>query len=70
MLLVYKGIYNISTNTPILTDGVGILGDTYIVNVDNGLFIANRDLGSGPKSFAVYSYIIYNGSTWNSSLNI
>lgn len=68
MLLNYLGIWDGSTNVPLLTDGIGTTGDTYLVNVDNSAFIADRDLGSGIRSVAAYTYLIYDGTIWNSSL--
>lgn len=58
----YKGLWNASTNTPALADGVGTNGDTYTVSV-----AGTRNLGSGAIEFAVGDSVIYNGSIWQKS---
>jgi hypothetical protein len=58
----YIGVYNASSNTPSLSNGVGSVGDVYIVSV-----AGSRDFGSGSISFAVSDWVIYNGSIWQKS---
>jgi hypothetical protein len=78
MLLNFKGRWNaynntvvlINTSTPIsnaLVDGVGTLGDCYIIFAQSNTAsfnIFNRDLGSGTKSWVALYYIYYDGSEW------
>lgn len=61
-IMTYEGVWDASTNTPTLADGVGDAGMVYRVGVD-GI----QDLGSGPISFIVGDYAIYNGTTWEKS---
>jgi hypothetical protein len=42
----YQGVYNASTNTPTLADGVGTKGYYYVVSV-----AGTQNLGSGPIDF-------------------
>jgi hypothetical protein len=60
----YKGNWNASTNTPTLADGVGSTGDVYRTNV-----AGTQDLGSGPQTFAVGDWVVYNGTIWELSNN-
>lgn len=53
----YKGTYNASTNTPTLTNGVGTVGDYYIVTVAGTNNPTEQNL-------AVGNSIVYNGSVW------
>lgn len=62
--LQYKGSWDASTNTPTLSDGVGTLGDFYIVSVGG-----TQDLGSGNITFNSGDWAIYNGSIWEKSPN-
>lgn len=63
-IMEYQGTWNASTNTPTLADGVGDPGDVYIVSV-----AGTQDLGSGNITFAAGDWVIYNGSTWEKSVN-
>jgi len=63
-VMEYKGTWNASTNSPTLADGTGDAGDVYIVST-----AGSQDLGSGSITFAVGDWVIYNGSTWEKSLN-
>lgn len=58
-IMEYQGMWNASTNSPTLADGVGSTGDVYRVST-----AGSQNLGSGSISFAVGDYVIYNGSTW------
>lgn len=58
--LSYKGIWDANTNSPTLADGVGSIGDLYIVSV-----AGTQNLGSGAISFLVGDFVIYNAlSVW------
>jgi hypothetical protein len=60
----YKGTWDANTNSPTLADGAGDTGDVYIVSV-----AGTQDLGSGPITFAIDDWVIYNGSIWQKSVN-
>jgi hypothetical protein len=55
----YQGVYNASTNTPTLADGVGTKGYYYVVSV-----AGTQNLGSGPIDFQIGDWVIYNGTIW------
>ena len=62
-VLVYKGVYNATTNSPTLADGVGTAGSMYKVTV-----AGTQDFGSGNITFNVGDYIILNDSmVWEKS---
>jgi hypothetical protein len=61
-VMTYEGVWNASTNSPSLADGVGDAGMVYRVSV-----AGTQDLGSGNISFAVGDYVIYNGAEWEKS---
>ena len=63
-LMSYEGTWNANTNSPTLADGTGNAGDVYIVSV-----AGTQDLGSGNITFAVGDWVIYNGATWEKSVN-
>ena len=54
LLRGYKGTYNASTNTPTLTNGVGLDGDMYVVSV-----AGTRDFGAGTVNLFVDDILIY-----------
>lgn len=56
---VYKGTWNASTNTPILSDGIGTSGWVYSTSA-----AGTQNLGSGNISFLVGDEVIYNGTIW------
>ncbi len=58
-IMEYKGTWDASTNIPTLVDGVGNTGDVYRVSV-----AGTQNLGSGPITFGIGDYIIYNGTIW------
>lgn len=58
----YLGTWNASTNTPTLVDGIGDAGDLYRVSV-----AGTYNFGSGPITFTVGDYVIYNGTNWERS---
>jgi hypothetical protein len=56
----FQGIWNAANNTPTLADGVGNVGDEYIVGVGG-----TQDLGSGNITFAVGDFVLYtSGNVW------
>ena len=55
----YQGTWNAATNTPTLADGTGSGGDEYAV-----IAAGTQNLGSGPITFAVGDFVIYNGTIW------
>lgn len=57
-ILNYKGTWNVSTNTPTLSDSTGSGGDVYRVSV-----AGSRNLGSGTISWEVGDYAIYSPVT-------
>jgi hypothetical protein len=76
-LLTYYGPWYSVSNTPSLADGVGTLGESYII-INSSFFtfgtvvepvpdiynIYDRDLGSGTKSWLANAYIYYDGAEW------
>lgn len=63
-VMEFKGVWDASTNTPTLADGVGNAGDVYRVNV-----AGTQNLGSGSITFAVGDWVVYNGTIWEKSIN-
>jgi hypothetical protein len=61
-IMQYQGVWDASTNTPTLADGVGDTGDVYRVAV-----AGTHNLGAGAITFVVGDYCIYNGATWEKS---
>lgn len=66
-IMQYVGVWNATTNTPNLADGVGnpdeAIGDVYRVSV-----AGTQDLGSGSQTFEVGDYVILNnGKIWEKS---
>lgn len=61
-LMEYKGAWNASTNSPTLADGTGDNGDVYRASA-----AGTQDLGSGPQTYAVGDFVIYNGTIWQKS---
>jgi hypothetical protein len=59
-VMTYEGVWNASTNTPSLADGVGDTGMVYRVGVAGTQF-------TPPVSFNVGDYAIYNGTKWEKS---
>ena len=57
-IMTYEGVWNASTNSPSLADGVGDTGQVYRVGT-----AGSQNLGSGSISFSVGEYVIYNGTT-------
>jgi len=61
-VMTYEGVWNASTNSPVLTDGTGDAGMLYRVGT-----AGTQNLGSGPIIFDVGDYVIYNGTIWEKS---
>lgn len=59
-----KGMWDASTNTPQLQNGIGTLGDTYICSV-----AGTADFGSGEITFSEGDQVIYMNDVWNRSIN-
>jgi len=55
----YLGMYDIITNTPVISDGAGANGDYYLCGT-----AGTRDFGSGNVTVALGDQLIYNGSIW------
>jgi len=54
-----KGNYNITTNTPTLSNGSGQIGDYYTLTT-----AGTRDFGAGNITFGIGDRIEYNGGVW------
>lgn len=63
-LMIYKGVWDASTNTPMLADGSGVNGWVYRVHPGGTV-----NFGSGNITFTSGDYVIYNGSVWQQSGN-
>ncbi len=61
-VMTYEGVWNATTNSPVLIDGTGDAGMVYRVGT-----AGTQDLGSGNITFGVGDYVIYNGTTWEKS---
>jgi hypothetical protein len=61
-LLIYKGTWDASTNTPTLANGTGSAGDTYLCNVAGTV-----NFGAGNITFSVGDLAIYSGTIWERS---
>lgn len=62
--LEYLGTWDANTNTPAVADGIGDLGDFYIVSV-----AGTQNLGSGNITFDVGDWVVYDGTVWERSPN-
>ena len=62
-LFIYKGTWNVSTNTPTLSDATGISGWVYIVSVGGTV-----NTGSGNITYSEGDYALYNGTIWQRSV--
>lgn len=56
--VIYKGLWNASTNTPTLTSSVGTSGNFYIVSVAGSTSL------DGITNWGVGDWAIYNGTAW------
>ena len=62
-LMIYKGTWNVATNTPTLSDGTGVSGWVYIVSTGGTV-----NTGSGSITYLAGDYAIHNGSIWQRSV--
>jgi hypothetical protein len=62
-LMIYKGTWVPSTNTPTIADGTGTAGWVYKANADG-----SANLGSGSISFLAGDFVIHNGTRWERSV--
>ena len=58
--LVFKGLWNASTNEPVLSDATGMKGDFYICSV-----AGTQNLGSGDITFSENDTVIHDGTIWH-----
>lgn len=61
-LMIYKGMWNPSTNTPTLSDASGTVGWVYKTNA-----AGTANLGSGNQTFFNGDFLIHNGTKWERS---
>lgn len=61
-VMTYEGVWDASTNTPTLADGVGDAGMVYRVTGTGTV-----DFGSGGIDFESGDYVIYSGTIWQKS---
>lgn len=58
--LVFKGLWNASTNEPVLSDVTGMKGDFYICSTPG-----TQNLGSGEITFSENDTVIHDGTIWH-----
>lgn len=58
--LVFKGLWNASTNEPVLSDATGMKGDFYICSTPG-----TQNLGSGEITFSENDTVIHDGTIWH-----
>lgn len=59
-IMEFQGVWDASSNTPTLADGVGNVGDVYRANV-----AGTQNLGSGNQTFVVGDWVMYDsGGVW------
>jgi hypothetical protein len=63
-VMEYKGQWNASTNSPALSNGTGDAGDVYEVST-----AGSHNFGAGAIAFNVGDWAVYNGTTWDKSVN-
>lgn len=61
-VMEFQGQYDITTNTPALSDGTGNNGDVYECSA-----AGTRNFGSGNITVAIKDQLMYNGSVWELS---
>jgi hypothetical protein len=62
--MIYQGTWDVTTNTPTLSDANGVQGKYYVLQ-QAGAY----DFGSGSITFAQGDWVIYNGTKWEKLLN-
>ena len=63
-VMEFKGVHDVSTNSPALSDGTGDPGDVYLVSVGG-----TRDYGSGAITLLPGDWLVYSGAVWQKSVN-
>ena len=63
-VMLFKGQWDASTNTPTLANGTGSAGFVYRANV-----AGTTDFGAGPIAFQVGDWAVYNGTIWEYAAN-
>ena len=63
-VMLFKGQWDASTNTPTLSNGTGSAGFVYRANVAGTV-----NFGAGPISFQVGDWAVYNGTIWEYAAN-
>lgn len=58
--LVFKGLWDASTNEPVLSDATGMKGDFYICSA-----AGTQNLGSGEITFSENDTVIHDGTIWH-----
>ena len=58
--LVFKGLWDASTNEPVLSDATGMKGDFYICSTSG-----TQNLGSGDITFSENDTVIHDGTIWH-----
>ena len=58
--LVFKGLWDASTNEPVLSDSTGMKGDFYICST-----AGTQNLGSGEITFSENDTVIHDGTIWH-----
>lgn len=58
--LVFKGLWDASTNEPVLSDATGMKGDFYICST-----AGTQNLGSGEITFSENDTVIHDGTVWH-----
>lgn len=66
-LMIYKGTWDPTTNTPTLANGTGTSGWVYKASWSGGIDSTIRNLGSGNITFYRGDFVIYNGTIWERS---
>ena len=62
-VFIYQGLYNPSTNTPILADGTGITGQVYYISTNYNGVVAGA-FGGASLNFSIGDLAVYNGTQW------
>lgn len=60
--LTYRGLWNAATNSPALANGVGIMGDYYIVSNSGSTSL------DGNSTWVTSDYVIFNGTKWERAI--
>ncbi len=59
-ILIFKGLWNATTNSPSLSNGVGVNGEVYVCNVAGTV-----NFGAGNITFAIKDWAVYNSAIWS-----